>query len=100
MNFLSNLLGIRRLQCRIDAMEEMLVAKIDDLRAAIAQVGANLTAAVARVEAKMAELGEPDPDMTGDIAKLQDISTQLENLADDTTPDEVPPPDPEADPVE
>lgn len=86
MGFLSRLFGI-------DQLEENLVAKIDDLRTAIEQVGTNLAAAVTRVEAKIAELGEPDPDLTADIARLQDIGTQLNDLADDSTPDVVPPPD-------
>ncbi len=77
----------------LDQMEDRLMAQIDDLRAAIEQVGTNLAAAVGRVEEKIAELGEPDPDLTADIARLQDIGAQLEDLADEDTPDEMPPPD-------
>lgn len=86
MGWLSDLFGH-------DDLEDNLMAAIDDLRAAIEQVGSNLAAAVARVEAKIAELGEPDPDLSADIARLQDIGGQLNDLADDSTPDVVPPPD-------
>lgn len=77
----------------LDQMEDRLMAQIDELRTAIEQVGTNLSAAVTRVEEKIAELGEPDPDLTADIARLQDIGSQLEDLADEDTPDVVPPPD-------
>ncbi len=64
----------------IQAMEGRLMAQVDDLRAAISQVGVDLGEAVARVQAKIEELGEPDPDLTADIANLQSISTQLDSL--------------------
>lgn len=86
MTWLGHLLGL-------DKTEERLMAQIDDLRAAIEQVGTNLTAAVTRVEAKITELGGVDPDLSGDIARLQEIGGQLEDLADSDTPDTVPPPD-------
>lgn len=69
-----------------------IMAQIDELRSAIAQLGTNLGDAVARVEAKIASLGDPDPDLSADIANLQMMSSQLDDLADDSTPDVVPPP--------
>lgn len=54
MGWLSDLFGH-------DDLEDNLMAAIDDLRAAIEQVGSNLAAAVARVEAKIAERASPTP---------------------------------------
>jgi hypothetical protein len=83
----------------LEQMETRFMAQIDDLRAAIAQVGTDLGEAVSRVEAKITELGEPDPDLTADIANLRSVSSQLDSLVAEQpdTPDE--PTEPATNPV-
>lgn len=76
----------------IDQLKERLMGQVEDLRAAIAQVGTDLGEAVARVSDKIDSLGEPDPDLSADIANLQGISSQLDALAADEAPPVVEPP--------
>jgi hypothetical protein len=73
-----------------------IMGQYEDLKATIAQVGVDLGEAVGRVEAKIASLGDPDPDLTADIEALRSVSTQLDALAADPaptppTPEPVPP---------
>ena len=86
----------------INALQETFMAQIDDLRAAIAQVGVDLGEAIARVEARVAALGDPDPDLTADIAALQDVSARLDGLqASPAEPEPTEPgPNPNPNPVE
>lgn len=70
--------------CMLTDIKEALVAQTEDLRAAIGdladhqrQLGVDLGEAVDRVEAKLAALGEPDPDLTADIASIRGVSDQL-----------------------
>lgn len=56
------------------------MAQIDDLRAAIAQVGTDIAEAVDRIQARLAALGEPDPDLSADIARLGELSSQIDAL--------------------
>jgi hypothetical protein len=93
----------------ITELRSSLMAQIDDLRAAIDQVGVDLAEAVTRIENRINELGDPDPDLTVEIAKLRDISTTLDSTVagepteptvpteptePDTTPDTPPPTEP------
>lgn len=57
------------------------MAKIDDLRAAIAQVGTDLSEAIDRVTARLADIGGPDVDFTEDINRLNEFSTRLDSIA-------------------
>jgi ABC-type transporter Mla subunit MlaD len=73
-------------------LRRFIVAQIDDLRAAIGQLGVDLGEAIARVEAKIAELGEPDADITADIQKIRDVSAALDDLVASPAPPEEPAP--------
>lgn len=78
---------------RLTNLRRSLMGQFEDLQAAVGQLGTDLNEAVARVEAKIAELGEPDPDLTAQLAAIRDASTRLDALAA-----EPPPPQPEPDP--
>lgn len=80
------------------SIEGKLMGQYEDLKATIAQVGVDLGEAVGRVEAKIAALGDPDPDLSSDIAALQGISQQLDALASDPVPP-TPPSPPDAPPT-
>lgn len=69
------------------------MAQVDDLRAAIAQVATDLQEATDRVLAKIAELGEPDADLSAEISNLGDISTRLDGLVAGEIPPPAPPQD-------
>lgn len=56
------------------------MSQVDDLRAGIAQVRVDLSEAVDRVMAKIAELGDVDPDLSADIAALGEIGASLDAL--------------------
>lgn len=65
-------------------MEE-LMSQIQDLRDSLAQLGTDLSEqnvalseAMARVEAKILELGEPDADLTADIQAVRDASAGID----------------------
>lgn len=73
-------------------LEWRLMAQVDDLRSAISQLGTDLSEAIARVETKISELGEPDPDLTNDIAAIREASAKLDSLAAGEPPAEVVPP--------
>ena len=71
---------------------ESIVGQTEDLRAAVAQVGVDLGEAVARVEAKIVALGEPDADLSADIAKLKEFSATLDSIATEAPETDEPPP--------
>lgn len=71
------------------------MGQVDDLRSAIEENAGAAADAVSRVEAKLAELGEPDADLTADIQTIKDATAQIRSIADPATPD---PGDPEFDP--
>jgi hypothetical protein len=83
----------------LDDLQERFMTQIDDLRAAIAQVGTDLGEAIARVDAKVSSLGEPDPDLTADIDALKAVSASLDNLVAES-PAEPPAEGPVEPPVE
>lgn len=83
-------LGVIALVVQALTDRRSLMAQIDDLRAAIAQVSTDLQEATARVLAKIAELGEPDADLSADIAALGQIGSDLDALVAGP----VPPPEP------
>lgn len=64
------------------------MGQVDDLRAAIAQVATDLQEATDRVLAKIAELGEPDADLSAEITNLGDISARLDGLVAGEVPPE------------
>jgi hypothetical protein len=93
----------RLLSCFVLSLrnQEDLMSQVSDLRAAIAQMGTDLGEAITRVEAKIANLGEVDPDLTADIASMREASMKLDALAADPAapePAPVPAPEPEATP--
>lgn len=67
-------------------LRRQIVAQTEDLRAAVAQLGTDVGEAIARVEAKISSLGEPDPDLTADIAAIKDASARLDRLAEEPAP--------------
>src|SRR5215207_5857677 len=88
-------------------LKEAIMGQFDDLRSGIAQVSANvaqvgvdLGEAVTRVEAKIRELGEPDPDLTADIAALTAAGTQLSDVSGQLDALAATPPSPVAGPGE
>ena len=60
-----------------------ILSQVEDLRTAIGQLGTDLGEAIARVEAKLIAAGDPDPDLTADIAAIKEASTRLDALAAD-----------------
>jgi outer membrane murein-binding lipoprotein Lpp len=93
------LAGEALILCITNNMKGRLVSQVDDLRSAVAQLGVDLGEAVARVEAKVAELGDPDPDLTADIAAIRDASARLDALVASPVEPE-PDPDTPVDPTE
>jgi hypothetical protein len=76
-------------------LERNGMGQTEDLKSSISQLGVDLGEAVSRVEAKIGELGEPDPDLSAEIAKLRTFSQQLDSLAAEApVPDPGPSPDP------
>lgn len=75
----------------VDNLKETLMSQLDDLRSAIAQVGTDLGEAVERVNSKIAELGEPDADLSAEIEALRSVSAQLDDLGAGEEPAEVVP---------
>lgn len=63
------------------------MSDIAQLREAIAANAAAASEATTRVIAKITELGEPDPDLSADIALLQSTTAQLQSIASTDTPD-------------
>ena len=79
---------------RLTNLRRSLMGQFEDLQAAVGQLGVDLNVAVARVEAMIAELGEPDPDLSAQLAAIRDASERLDALAA-----EPPPPQPEPGPA-
>ncbi len=72
--------GLVAVLAQLFHLERKSMGQTEDLKTAVAQLGVDFTEALARVEAKVAELGEPDPDLSADIAKLKEISVGLDAL--------------------
>ena len=75
-------------------LERKGMGQTEDLKSAVSQVGVDLGEAVARVEAAIARGGEPDPDLTAEIANLRRFSEQLDSLAADAPGPSPEPPEP------
>lgn len=93
----------------LDLTRSDLMGQTEDLRTAVAQLGVDLGEAISRVEARIVALGEPDPDLSAEIASLRQFSESLDSLGADAevaepTPEpnipiggtQSPPPDPDA----
>lgn len=68
------------------ALEAITMGQFEDLKAGVADVSAAtsrhaaaLQDAVGRVEAKISSLGEPDPDLTAELASLRDAAASLDS---------------------
>jgi hypothetical protein len=75
-------------------LERNGMGQTEDLKSAVSQVGVDLGEAVSRVEAAIARGGEPDPDLSAEIANLRRFSEQLDSLAAEPAPDPAPAPTP------
>ena len=66
-----------------------------DLKAGIVSLSERLAAKLTAMEEKIASLGEPDPDLSADVAELREMSDQINALAVDapTDPNEPAPTD-------
>jgi hypothetical protein len=77
---------------RLNQLERHVMTQLEDLQAAIAQVGVDLGEAATRIEAKLAE---GNPDLSDEIATLRGYGETLDSIAADPVE---PPPDPEPEP--
>lgn len=77
------LLGVGAIAEHLIRTQRETMSQIEELRSAISQLGTDLLEAVQRVEQKIGELGQPDPDLSADIAAIREMSTRLDSLAAD-----------------
>lgn len=70
------------------------MSQTSDLKEAVSQLGVDLGEAISRVEAKIVELGLPDPDLSADIAAIKNVSAALDGLVAAPAPAPAPEPAP------